>query len=157
VLAFGRALRECASPHQLFGFDTALLAGIPLAALFYAAEFVLPRSTPDARNPRTYYSAAASLLVAAILFAEVRGGLLTVAWALEAVSLLIAGFSLRERVLRLSGLLLLCVCVLKVFFYDLSTLSRPYQILSFVALGILLLAASAFYTRFKERFREYFL
>jgi len=152
ALALARVLWECVEPHQVFGFDTALLAGLPLAALFYAAEFLLPRG-----RARLCYSVAASFLVAAILWLEVRGGLLTIAWALEAVTLLVAGFPLRERVLRLSGLVLLCVGVLKVFFYDLSTLSRPYQILSFVALGVALLGASAFYTRFRERFREYFL
>ena len=157
ALAFARVLWECVEPHRVFGFNTALLAGVPVAALFYAAEFLLPRGATHYRDPRTWYSAGASSLIAAILWLEVRGGLLTIAWALEAVSLLVAGFPLRERVLRLSGLLLLCVCVLKVFFYDLSTLSRPYQILSFVALGVLLLCASAFYTRFRERFREYFL
>jgi uncharacterized membrane protein len=71
--------------------------------------------------------------------------------------LLVAGFPLRERVLRFSGRLLLCVCVIKVFLYDLGTLSRPYQIFSFVAPGALLLGASAFYTRFRERFQECFL
>jgi hypothetical protein len=157
ALAFARVLWECVEPHRVFGFNTALLAGLPVAALFYAAEFLLPRRTNHYRDPRTWYSAAASFLVAAILWLEVRGGLLTIAWALEALFLLVAGFPLRERVLRLSGLVLLCVCVLKVFFYDLSTLSRPYQILSFVALGVVLLCASAFYTRFRERFREYFL
>jgi hypothetical protein len=157
ALAFARVIWECVEPHRVLGFHTALLTGLPVAALFYAAEFLLPRGADHYRAPRTWYSAAASFLVAAILWLEVRGGLLTIAWALEAVSLLVAGFPLRERVLRLSGLLLLCVCVLKVFFYDLSTLSRPYQILSFVALGVVLLCSSAFYTRFRERFREYFL
>ncbi len=157
ALAFARVLWECVEPHRVFGFDTALLAGLPVAALFYAAEFLLPRGSAHYLEPRTWYAAAASCLVAAILWLEVRGGLLTIAWALEALALLVAGFPLRERVLRLSGLVLLCGCVLKVFFYDLSTLSRPYQILSFVALGVVLLCASAFYTRFRERFREYFL
>jgi len=37
--------------------------------------------------------------------------------------------------------------VAKVFFYDLSALERVYRILSFIALGVLLLAISFAYQR----------
>jgi hypothetical protein len=49
---------------------------------------------------------------------------LTVAWGAEAVVLLAAGFTLRDRVLRLSGLALFLICTLKLFFWDLRNLEK---------------------------------
>jgi uncharacterized membrane protein len=48
------------------------------------------------------------------------------------------------------GILLLSVAVLKVFLVDLSALQTFYRIISFVVLGLLLLAVSYGYNRFKN-------
>lgn len=90
-----------------------------------------------------------------LLFYEVSGNLLTVAWGLQGAVLLGVGFPARERVLRLSGLLLLGVCILKVFVYDLRELEALPRILAFIVLGLLLLATSLVYTRFRERRHRY--
>ena len=45
--------------------------------------------------------------------------MLTVAWGIEGAARLTAGFPLRDRTLRLSGLVLFLVCIGKLFFYDL--------------------------------------
>lgn len=72
-----------------------------------------------------------------LLFYEVSGSVLTMAWGLEAVALLGAGFPLRDRIQRLSGLFLCMVCVLKLFLYDLRQLETINRILSFIVLGVL--------------------
>jgi uncharacterized membrane protein len=77
--------------------------------------------------------------------------MLTVSWGLLGVALLGSGFAARERVLRLQGLVLLLICILKLFFYDLRNLETLYRILSFVALGLILLAVSWIYTRFRDQ------
>ena len=46
-------------------------------------------------------------LIALLLYREVSGSLLTVAWGAESVILLAAGFPIRERILRLCGIGLL--------------------------------------------------
>lgn len=56
--------------------------------------------------------------------------------------------------LRLSGLALLLLCVLKLFIHDLRNLDTPYRILSFIALGLILLGVSWVYTRFRERIHQ---
>jgi uncharacterized membrane protein len=58
------------------------------------------------------------------------------------VALLAAGFALRDRVLRLSGLALFLVCTLKLFFWDLRNLETLPRIVSFIVLGLLLVAVS---------------
>jgi uncharacterized membrane protein len=50
---------------------------------------------------------------------------------------------------RLGGLALLMVAIAKVWTYDLSELEETARALSFVALGLLLLAGSFAYQRFK--------
>jgi len=97
---------------------------------------------------------ASALLVASLIYQEVSGGMLTMSWGAEALALLGAGFVFRERSLRLEGLTLFLVCVLKLFLYDLRNLETPYRILSFIALGIILLGVSWIYTRFREQLQK---
>ncbi|MBI5083849.1 MAG: DUF2339 domain-containing protein [Acidobacteria bacterium] len=59
-----------------------------------------------------------------------------------------------RRVLRISGLSMLIVCIGKLFFYDLRNLETLPRIISFIALGIILLGVSWAYTRFRERLRR---
>jgi uncharacterized membrane protein len=61
--------------------------------------------------------------------------------------LLAAGFSRRSAFLRWQGLVLLAFSVAKVFLVDMSELSQGYRILSFLGLGVLLLAVSFVYQR----------
>jgi uncharacterized membrane protein len=133
---------------------TSLLIGFLLSA-----EFLLPRS-PDAlgageRHARACASLAAIFLLTALLYHEVSGSLLTVVWGLEALACLGAGFPLRERILRLQGLGLLVLCILKLFIYDLRNLETMYRILSFIALGAILLGVSLIYTRFRTQIQRY--
>jgi uncharacterized membrane protein len=81
--------------------------------------------------------------------------MMTVSLGLEAVCLLMAGFPLRDRILRLSGLALFFVCVLKLFLYDLRELETGYRILSFIALGVILMGVSWVYTRFRDRIQQF--
>jgi uncharacterized membrane protein len=68
---------------------------------------------------------------------------------------LASGFPLRDRVLRLSGLALLLACILKLFVWDLRHLETLPRILSFLVLGLFLVAVSWIYTRFRERVQRY--
>ncbi|MCX5905530.1 MAG: DUF2339 domain-containing protein, partial [Proteobacteria bacterium] len=75
---------------------------------------------------------------------------LSVLWALYASLLTGAGIIKRLRGARILGILLLGATVLKVFFVDLSELETFYRIISFIVLGLLLLAVSYGYNRFKN-------
>jgi uncharacterized membrane protein len=104
---------------------------------------------------RLYDSLLATALLGALIFHEVSGSVLTVAWGVEAVVLLAAGFALRDRVLRLSGLALFLICTLKLFFWDLRNLETLPRIVSFIALGLLLVAVSWVYTRFRDQVQRF--
>jgi len=100
------------------------------------------------------HETAPMVLVSSLIYQEVSGSVLTMAWGGEALVLLAAGFALRERPLRLQGLVLFLICVLKLFLYDLRNLDTPYRILSFIALGLILLGVSWIYTRFREQLQK---
>jgi uncharacterized membrane protein len=72
-------------------------------------------------------------------------------WLVYAAALMVGGFVRRVRVLRLAALGLAGVSVLKIFLYDLSFLTTPYRIGSFIGLGVMLLLVSYLYQRFKDR------
>jgi uncharacterized membrane protein len=70
------------------------------------------------------------------------------AWFLLAGTALLAlGFRRQSALLRWQGLVLLAVTIFKVFLIDTSTLSQGYRIISFLALGALLLGVSFAYQR----------
>lgn len=75
---------------------------------------------------------------------------LSVLWALYASLLTGVGIIKRLRGARVLGILLLGATVLKVFLVDLSELQTFYRIISFIVLGLLLLAVSYGYNRFKQ-------
>jgi uncharacterized membrane protein len=76
---------------------------------------------------------------------------LSLFWALYAVALAVAGFITRIPALRFSAFGLFGLTVLKVFLLDLSSLELIYRIISLVAVGLILLAVSYLYQRYRGR------
>lgn len=93
-------------------------------------------------------------LVSGFLAVEVSGTALTVWLSVEGLAVVTLGFLTRERVARLTGLGLLSFCILKLCFYDLWGLGGLARIFSFIVLGVVLVAVSYVYTRFKDRLKE---
>ena len=75
---------------------------------------------------------------------------LSAAWAIAALGLLWIGASRNVRTLRYAGFILFGTTLVKIFLYDLATLSAVARAGSFIAVGTLLLAAGAFYQRMLE-------
>jgi uncharacterized membrane protein len=68
-------------------------------------------------------------------------------WMAYGAMLMVIGFWRASAFVRWQALLLIAVTTAKVFIYDTSRLDRIYRILSFVVLGVLLLAISFAYQR----------
>jgi uncharacterized membrane protein len=145
VLSFGTAIWSDVDPARLW-ISTLTVAGL------YASQ-VLAESS-DEKGAPVFFSLLGTLLLSAILYGRVTGELLTVSWGLQGLCLLGIGFVFRARILRLQGLALLLICILKLFLYDLRNLETIYRILSFVALGVILLCVSWIYSRFRENLRR---
>jgi uncharacterized membrane protein len=72
--------------------------------------------------------------------------------AIYAIAVIALGVVRRFSLDRTIGLVLLGIVIGKLYCYDVWQLTRFYRISAFVALGILLLAASYIYSRFREKF-----
>jgi len=72
----------------------------------------------------------------------------SIAWALFALLLLIAGIRKHNRGARYAGLVLLCVVLLKLFLHDLSQLQQLYRIAALIVVAIIAIVASFLYQRF---------
>src|SRR4030095_7618513 len=73
-------------------------------------------------------------------------------WMAYGAALMFVGFWKSSRFLRWQALVLLFGTICKVFLYDISSLNRGYRILSFIALGLLLLATSFLYQHLAKSF-----
>jgi uncharacterized membrane protein len=94
--------------------------------------------------------AGSSLMGTASELHNIEQVALSVVWLLYAVPLLVVGIWKRSRWLRFGALALFAVTILKVFFYDLSFLGGTYRSISFAGLGLILLAVSFLYQRYRS-------
>jgi uncharacterized membrane protein len=88
--------------------------------------------------------------------ASVQSGFfVTISWSLLAFVVLAAGFALKERVYRWLGLGILTVAIARIFIIDVWQLDTIYRILSFLVLGVVLLALGFLYNRFADLLRKW--
>lgn len=138
------------------------MAAIVIAAMIFDPSSIPQQSlaaawllTAVALSKQPAYSAAATLATGIAIFHAASGGMLTVGWSLEGIGLLLFGFAIKERTLRLAGLAVLLSCIAKAFLFDLANLDTIYRIASFIGLGLILLAVSWIYTRFRDQLQRY--
>jgi uncharacterized membrane protein len=84
-----------------------------------------------------------------------NGFYLTASWSLLALVLFGVGLLLRERMYRWVGLGVLACTLRRVVIFDVWKLETTYRILSFMALGIVLLVLGFIYSKYQEKIREW--
>ncbi len=95
------------------------------------------------------------LLVGELVAASAQGFLLTVSWAVVAAISMVLGFVLKERAYRWAGLILLCLSIGRIIVVDVWQLETIYRILSFLVLGVILVAIGFLYNRFADALRKW--
>jgi uncharacterized membrane protein len=125
----------------LFEHDRLVLEIVSASAAVYLASIGIV----SAFQPGSVALAAGQLSVR-----EQGQALLSAFWSLLGLGLLWAGLRKDVRALRIGGFGLLLVAVAKVFLYDMSALDKGYRVLSFVVLGLLLLAGAYAYQRMRR-------
>jgi uncharacterized membrane protein len=163
------ALATSAPPTALVeGLDDPLgaalaLAGVTGAALL-TARVAHPGALYAAAAATTLYLASTALVtpfqpggdatglpLAELDIRQQGQALLSGLWALVGVGALLAGLTQDRRALRIGALSLLGITIVKVFLFDLASLTSIYRVMSFVALGVLLLAAAFAWQRIRPR------
>jgi len=81
-----------------------------------------------------------------------RSGGISMLWSLFGLGLVFSGIRYDLRALRLTGLGLFALVAWKVFFIDLARLEQVYCIVAFISLGLLALAGSFAYMKYRQSF-----
>jgi len=107
------------------------------------------------RHPEQLFFFIPIFLLTVLLAMEMRSGMVTVAWGLEAVAVFVFALWVGQRSFRLTGLGLLLLCVGKIMVVDIWGLTPRDRYLTFIVLGALLLFVSYLYSRYREALRQY--
>jgi hypothetical protein len=90
------------------------------------------------------------------LFAiEMRRGMVTLSWGVEAMAVFVFALWVGERSFRLAGLGLLLLSAAKILVLDVWRLNPRDRYLTLIVLGAALLSVSFLYTRYRETIRQY--
>jgi uncharacterized membrane protein len=127
-----------------WGTVLALLALGPIALVFIRRRQVRTRERLDFLALLPALTAAGLLTLAAVDLVPTSG--LSIAWLVLSIALIVSGMVLRDLAVRLAGLIVLTLTVLKLFLIDASGLDNELlRILSFLGLGGSLIVLGWFY------------
>ena len=91
-----------------------------------------------------------------MLAIKMRAGMVTVAWGVEALSILVFAL-INERSFRLTGLLLLMFSFAKILLLDMwsSTWTWPDRYITFFIVGVAMVSASFLYNKHSDKIRQF--
>jgi uncharacterized membrane protein len=81
--------------------------------------------------------------------------MITISWGIEGVLIILFALAVKERSFRLAGLGLLLLCVGKVLTMDAWRLEQRDRYITFIIVGVALIAVSSLYIRFRDNIRQY--
>jgi hypothetical protein len=111
--------------------------------------------TPLVHRPEQFMFFAPVLLLTLMLALKMRAGMVTVAWGIEGVLIVLLALAVNERSFRLTGLILLLVCVAKIMVRDAWGLAPRDRYVTFIILGAALLLVSFLYSKYRETIRQF--
>jgi len=123
------------------------MAKVALSLLALTALTLEASDFFDRQLPRAYELPRTATTFNYVEWRVLRDFTYSAIWLLYGASLMAVGFWKRSAFVRWQALVLIAFTVGKVFLYDVSALDKGYRIVSFVALGVVLLAVSFVYQR----------
>jgi hypothetical protein len=107
------------------------------------------------RHPEQFMFFAPVVLLTLMLALKMRAGMVTVSWGLEGVLIILLALAVNERSFRLTGLVLLLLCVGKVLGLDAWGLAPRDRYITFIILGAALLLVSFLYSKYRDAIRQF--
>jgi hypothetical protein len=107
------------------------------------------------RHPEQFMFFAPVLLLTLMLALKMRAGMVTVAWGIEGVLIVLLALAVSERSYRLTGLSLLLLCVGKVLARDAWGLAPRDRYITFIILGAALLLVSFLYSKYRDTIQQF--
>jgi hypothetical protein len=97
------------------------------------------------------------ILLTLMLALKMRAGMVTVAWGLEALAILIFAFTINERSFRLTGFLLLLASFAKILLLDMwsTAWTWPDRITTLGVVGVAMFLASFLYNKYSDKIRQF--
>jgi hypothetical protein len=106
-------------------------------------------------HPEQFMFFAPIVLLTLMLALKMRAGMVTVSWGLEGVLIVLIALAVNERSFRLTGLVLLLLCVGKVLAMDAWGLAPRDRYITFIILGAALLLVSFLYSKYRDAIRQF--
>lgn len=100
------------------------------------------------------YAYAGAFLLFSFILQTMEGHAISVSWTILALILIMCGFVFGRKDLRIQGIIIFIITILKVFLYDTRNLETIYRMVSYMVLGGILLLVSLLYTKYKEKLKE---
>lgn len=107
------------------------------------------------RRPEQIQFFAAITLLTFMLALKMRAGMVTIAWGVEGVCIVLLALAVKERSYRLTGLGVLLLCVGKVMVLDAWGLQPRDRYITFIIVGIALLSVSFLYSKHRDAIRQF--
>ena len=136
-----------------YAYDGEVLAPV----IFLATANILTLWALSVQVIDAFYIAADNNLVSGHIVNNAISLSLSGLWALYAAILIVLGIVRRDRWLRLGGLALLAIPILKLFLYDAFQLDQGFRVAAFIGLGALLVVGGFLYQRYSRVIRGFLL
>ena len=110
-----------------------------------------------ARHPEQFMFFAPVVLLTLMLALKMRAGIVTVAWGIEALAIVIFAFLISERSFRLTGFLLLMASFAKMLLLDMwsRAWTWPDRYITFFIVGVAMVSASFLYNKYSDKIRQF--
>lgn len=167
MAAFRLSMNNLYNLHSSLTYDvTSTLAAIVLLAAAIPVAFRLRSAKIGAQNtngplgfvlrrPEQPLFFVAVALMSVFLFLRMQGMMITLSWCVEGAVVVVAGFFAKERSFVRTGLSLLIVCALKVFFDLLRVQDASVRYLAMMGVGAIMLVVSYLFAKNRDTLREY--
>jgi len=143
--------------NDLFS-STRFFAFIIAISVFYIISWYL-ESKKNRLNKSEFiltdiYSYAGTILAFVLIMIEMKEFWISIGWSILALIIMMSGFALRKKHLRMQGMIIFAITIFKVFVYDTRSLETIYRTVSYIVLGVILLLVSFIYTKYKEKLKD---
>lgn len=133
-----------------------LFATLPIAFRIRSRYMDRPRGSflvrfLAARRPDQILFFAPLLLIAVTIAVKMEPSMVTLAWGIVGLLVIVLGLLASQRSYRLTGLALLLLCIGKIVFRDAWYLDERSRYITFIVLGVALILVSALYSKYRDQ------
>jgi TRAP-type mannitol/chloroaromatic compound transport system permease large subunit len=90
-----------------------------------------------------------------MLALKMHSGWITVSWGIEGVLILVLALACSERSFRLTGMVVLLLCIAKVFALDFWGLETRDKFITVIIAGVAVSSFSFLFIKYNDRIRQY--